>query len=180
MNTVYGNVTEAVSGDIAKPIGPTFTTTTYEYANLLHDLITGRSATGILPFLNETPIEWYSKRQKTVKTATYGSEFIAAWIATNQITDLRTTLCYLGVKILDKSIMFGDNQAVITSSTLPELPLNKRHNILSYHQVREAVALKMLYFKFVKSCDNTADILSKKVAGPQAWTFAYPLWFCAG
>ena len=114
------------------------------------------------------------------RQATYGSEFIAAWIATDQIIDLRTTLRYLGVKILDELFMFGDNQAVITSSTLPELPLNKRHNILSYHQVRKAVALKMLQFKFVKSCDNAANILSKNVPGPQAWTFAYPLLFCAG
>jgi hypothetical protein len=35
--------------------------------------------------LKQTPIEWFSKRQNTVKTATYGSEYVAARKATEQI-----------------------------------------------------------------------------------------------
>ena len=38
--------------------------------------------------LNKTPIEYFSKKQGTVETATYGSEFVAARIATEQIIDL--------------------------------------------------------------------------------------------
>jgi cation transport regulator ChaC len=67
-------------------------TTTFEDANLMHDLITGRSCTGILHLVNQTPVEWFSKRQKTVETATYGSEFVAAKIATEQIMDLRLSI----------------------------------------------------------------------------------------
>ena len=44
-------------------------------------MITGRSVTGILHLVNGTPFEWYSKKQSTVETATYGSEFVAARIA---------------------------------------------------------------------------------------------------
>ena len=33
---------------------------------------------GMLYFVNQTPVEWFSKRQNTVETATYGSEFVAA------------------------------------------------------------------------------------------------------
>ena len=71
-------------------------TITYEDANLYHDMmITGRAVTGILHMINGTPVDWFSKRQDTVETATYGSEFVAARIATEQIIDLRTTLSYL-------------------------------------------------------------------------------------
>ena len=51
--------------------------TTYVDANLMHDVITGRSVSGIIHMLNKTPIEWFCKRQNQVETATYGSEFMA-------------------------------------------------------------------------------------------------------
>jgi len=39
--------------------------------------ITHRSHTGVLLFVNQAPILWYSKSQNTVETSTFGSEFIA-------------------------------------------------------------------------------------------------------
>jgi hypothetical protein len=65
------------------------TLTHYVDANLFHDLITGRSVTGILHLVNKTPIDWYSKKQATVETATYGSEYVAARTCVEQIMDLR-------------------------------------------------------------------------------------------
>ena len=60
-------------------------------------MLTGRSVTGILHFCNQTLVDWYSKRQACVQTASFGSEFVAARIATDQIIDFRNTLRYLGV-----------------------------------------------------------------------------------
>jgi hypothetical protein len=57
----------------------------------------------ILHFLNKFPIDWYSKKQATVKTATYGSEYISARTCVDQIVDLQTTLRYLGIPIRDVS-----------------------------------------------------------------------------
>jgi hypothetical protein len=107
-------------------------------------MLTGRSVTGILHLCNQTLIEWYSKRQATVETATFGSEFTAARIAVDQIIDLRTTLRYLGVPVHKKSFMFGDNQSVVINSTIPYSSLNKRHNALAYHRVREMIAADIL------------------------------------
>ena len=75
--------------------------------------------------INGMQVDWFSKRQDTVETATYGSEFVAARITTKQIIDLRTTLRYLGVPIKGKAYMFGDNQSVITSSTIPHSHISK-------------------------------------------------------
>ena len=86
------------------------TTVHYVDVNLHHDLVTGRSVTAILHIVNGTPMDWYSKRQATVETATYGSEFVAVRIAVDQIVDLKYTLVYLGVPIRSKSFMFGDNK----------------------------------------------------------------------
>jgi hypothetical protein len=56
--------------------------TVYVNADDAHDLVTRRLITGILVMLNNTSIRWVSKRQKTVETSTYGSELVAARIAT--------------------------------------------------------------------------------------------------
>jgi hypothetical protein len=138
--TVYGNVTDKLPHDMPTPKGKPLCMTTFEDANLLHDHVTGRSAMGILHFVNQTPIEWFSKRQNTVETATYGSEFVVAKTATEQIIDLRYTLCMLGVPLDGKSWMFGDNESVVKSSMIPQSNLMKRHNALAYHRICEAIA----------------------------------------
>jgi hypothetical protein len=82
----------------------------------MHNIATGRSVTGILHLVNKSPIEWYSKKQATVETATYGSEFVTARVCVEQIIDLRNTLPFLGVLVREKRYMFGDNKSVVDSS----------------------------------------------------------------
>ena len=60
-HSVYGNMTEKIPEDIPKPSGKHVVTTHYEDVNLLHDIMTGRSVTGILHFINKTTFDWYSK-----------------------------------------------------------------------------------------------------------------------
>jgi hypothetical protein len=143
--SVYGKVKEEIPHNIPEPLGNSVVSTHYGDANLLFDMITGRAVTGILHFLNETLVDWYSKCQATVETATYGSEFVAARIATNQIINIRTTLQYLGVPIDGPSHLFGDNASVIINSSIPHSSLEKRHNTLSYHRVREAIAILVMW-----------------------------------
>jgi hypothetical protein len=98
-SSVHGDVKEIIPTDILEPKGKYVTLSHYFDANLYHDMVTGRSITAILHFLNQTPMDWYSKKQATVETATFGSEFIAARTTINQFVDLRTTLHYLSIPI---------------------------------------------------------------------------------
>jgi hypothetical protein len=120
-----------------------------------------RSVTAILHFLNQTLVDWYSKKHATVKTATFGSEFIAARTTIDQIVDLRTTLRYLGIPIQEKSYVFGDNKTVINASLTPHAKLHKRHNALSFHHVREEFASKYVTIFHLPGEYNPANILSK-------------------
>ena len=79
----------------------------------MYDVITGRSVTVTLHFFNLTPGNWYSMRQATVENATYGSEFVAAETASAQIIEIRQTLRYMGVPIMSKAYMFGDNNLLL-------------------------------------------------------------------
>ena len=179
--TVYGKVTEQIPDDIPEALGKAVRMTAYVDANLYHDMVTGRALTAVLHLINQTPVDWFCKRQATVETATFGSEFVAARIAVDQIIDLRNTLRYFGVPIDGKTYMFGDNQSVITNSTLPHSQLNKRHNALSYHRVREAVSCKtLLGFYHVTGDKNPADILSKHWGYAQVHTQLQALLFWMG
>jgi hypothetical protein len=175
--TTYGDVKEIIPDDIPEPLGKEVISTTYVDANLYHCMVTGRSVTGILHFVNGTVIDWYSKKQSTVETATYGSEFVAAKTAVDQIIDLRITLRYLGVPIKGKAYLFGDNESVIKSSTVPHSCLKKRHCALSFHRVREAIASNMLIFQHLAGDKNPADILSKHWGYQQVWQVLRPVLF---
>jgi hypothetical protein len=129
-------------------------------ANLII-MTTSRSVTRILHLANKTPIEWYSKKQATVEKATYGSEFVAARICVEQIIDVRNTLRYLGVPIRDESFMFGDNKSIVDSSMQLNAKLHKRHTMLSFHRVREAIAAGIVTFLSKSEVDNPANIFRK-------------------
>jgi hypothetical protein len=178
--SVYGKVKERIPEDAPVPRGRYVVTSSYVDANLYHDHINGRALTGILHFLNATPIDWYSKRQATVETATYGSEFVAAKTAVDQIIDLRTTLRYLGVPIRSKSFLFGDNRSVVDSSTLPQSPLKKRHHALAYHRVREAIAAEYIAFYWIDGPKNPSDVLSKHWAFQAVWPMLKSILFWRG
>ena len=138
--SVYGDVHEILPDDMPEPLGKAVTTTTTMDASLNHCFATGKSLTGCLHFVNKTDVDWYSKIQAAAETATYGLEFVDAKTATEQIMDIRQTLRYLGAPITTKSFLFGGNRSVVTSATLPHSTLTKRHNILAFHRVREAIA----------------------------------------
>ena len=57
--------------------------------------------TGVILYINRAPIIWYSKRQNTVESSTFGSEFIAMKIAVELIEGLRYKLRMMGVPIKD-------------------------------------------------------------------------------
>ena len=135
--------------------------TVYKDADHAHDLVTRRSVTGVLMFLNNMPITWLSKRQKTVETSTYGSELVAARMATELIIEYRYTLRTFGVPIDGPTLLLGDNMSVLLSTSVPSSQLRKKHNAIAYHRVREAIAGGIIRFAKVLSADNYADVLTK-------------------
>ena len=153
----YGNVTEEIPKDAPKPLGKPVVTYTYVDANLWHDFITGRALTAILHFINGTYFDWYTRRQATVETLTFGSEFVASRTAVEQIMDNRLMLRYLGVPLKGATHLFGDNQSVVVNATVPHSQLKKRHVALLYHRVREAIVSKTITFHHVPGDRNYSD-----------------------
>jgi hypothetical protein len=85
----YQDAGEAIPKDLSPEKGPRVRMTVNVDADHAYDLVTRRSITGILVMLNNTPIRWISKHQKTVETSTYGSELVASRIATGFTLEVR-------------------------------------------------------------------------------------------
>ena len=159
------------------PRGPPVRITVCKDADHAHDLVTRRSVTGTLLFLNNAPVKWISKRQKTVETSTCGSELVAGKVATELVMEHRTALRMMGAKLDGPALMLGDNNSVVLSCTMPNSVLKKKHNAVSWHSVREAIAGGMMKFAHIPSEMNCADILTKPLPGPQFRELVTPLLF---
>src|SRR5210317_2582033 len=77
-DSVYRNPREDIPTDALTPLGLPVILTHYVDANLYHCMLTGGSVTGIIHMINGTPIDAFSKKQSTVETATYGSEYVCS------------------------------------------------------------------------------------------------------
>jgi hypothetical protein len=123
--------------------------------------------TGALLLVNNTPLQWLSKRQPTVEISTYGSELIATRIAVDMIVEVRYKLRMLGVPISGSSLLLGDNMSVVLNTTIPGSPLKKKHLGCAYNRVREAIAAGIVDYAHVESKSNIADILTKPLPNQQ-------------
>jgi hypothetical protein len=163
----YGDVQEAIPPNAPQPRGKSLKMTCFVDADHAGNLATRRSQTGVLIFLNKAPIVWYSKRQNTVETSTFGSEFVALKVATEMIEGLRYKLRMFGIPIEGSTDVFCDNQSVVTNSSVPESMLSKKHNAICYHRVREACAAGTIRVAKEDTETNLADLFSKPLPTPR-------------
>ena len=161
----YPDAHEELPPNMPEPLGSSVRISCYVDADHAHCTMTRRSVTGIILFVNNMPIKWVSKRQSTVESSTYGSELVAARIATDMIVEMRYYLRMLGVQVHGKSFLFGDNKSVVLNTTTPSSMLKKKHNAIAYHRVREAAAAGIVQFVHIESENNPADICTKSL-GP--------------
>jgi hypothetical protein len=154
----YPDSGEEISKDLPEK-GPRVRMTVYvdAYAN---DLVTIISITGILVMLNNTPIRWISKRQKTVETSNYGSELVASKIATELILEIRYMLRSLEVSLDGPELILGDNMSVVLCNTVPSSVLKKKYNAIAYHRVGESIAARIM--KLHTSISKKMSVICRK------------------
>ena len=87
---------EAIPPNMPKPCGNSVSTHCCVDANPAGNKVTRRSQTGILIFVNKASIIAFSKRQNTVETSTFGSEFTALKNAVELVKALCTSYACLG------------------------------------------------------------------------------------
>jgi hypothetical protein len=147
-------------------------------ADHAHCEVTRRSVTGTLVFVNSTPIRWLLKMQKTVETSTYGSELVAARIATDIALELRYNNRMMGFELDGPVNMFVDNQSVILNTTVPSFQLKKKIHACTYHRIREMICCRTIRFIHCQSIYNAAEVLTKPLGGSLHRSLVNPM-LCA-
>ena len=61
--------------------------------------------------------------------------------------------------------VFCDNQGVVKNASVPESVLQKKHNVINYHAVREAVAAGIIRVGKEDGTTNLSDLLTKVITG---------------
>ena len=173
--SIYGEVEEELPPKMPKPHGNKVVISAFVDANHAGNVVTRRSHTGIIIFVQNAPIIWYSKRQNTVEAATFGSEFVALRICKEMIVALRTKLRLFGVPIDGPANVFCDNRGVVKNASIPESTLMKKHNSINYHAVREAAAAGILRVGKEDGETNLADLLTKILTATKRWFLCHNL-----
>ena len=118
-------------------------------------------------YINSAPIIWYSKRQNTIESSTFGSEFVALRVASELIISFRYKLRMFGIPLDGPATVFCDNEAIYNNSTFAESTLKKKHNSICFHRVRECVAAGIIAVHKVGTDHNLEDMLTKALPGPK-------------
>jgi hypothetical protein len=164
----YPDAEEQLPENMPTPYGRKARITVYVDADHAHDVVTRRSVTAILLFINNTPVRWYSKKQRTVETSTYGAELVAARIAMDMIIEMRFILRMLGVPIDGPALLLGDNNSVVLNTSIPS----------SVQKQSESSPLHRHLYALVDGCWLGIRTLVT-IAGPKNLTLSYlrsPCW----
>ena len=84
------------------------------------------SHTGIIMFIQNEPIVWFSKRKNTFKADTIGSELFALRICKYLIVVLKYKLRGFGVILEGRKYIFCDNHGVVKNISIPESVLHQK------------------------------------------------------
>jgi hypothetical protein len=163
----YPGAEDPIPPNMPQPRGKSVVVSYYVDADHASCRVTRRSHMGVLILVNQSPILWLSKRQNTVETSTFGSEFIALKCAVEMMEGLRYKLQMLGVPLEGLANVFCDNESVVKNSSMPESTLKKRHNAIAYHHCREAQGAGIICFAFEPGKTNITDLFTKLLPAPR-------------
>jgi hypothetical protein len=166
----YGECREELPSNMPKPRGVAFTLRAFVDSDHAGDVATRRSRTGFVIFLNSAPIYWFSKKQTSVETSSFGSEFIAMKQCCEYIRGLRYKLRMMGIPVEGPAYIFGDNQSVLANTSRPHSTLKKKSSSIAYHFVREGVAKDEWRTTYIDTHHNPPDMLTKSLAGGEKRT----------
>ena len=125
--------------------------------------ITRHSRTRFLVYLNCAPIYWWSKKQNSVESSSFGSKFIAMKQCCEYVCGLRYKLRMMGISCDDPTFINGDNQSVLDNTTIPDSMLKKKFQSLAYHFVQEGAAWDEWQMTYINTHENEADLLTRQL-----------------
>ena len=105
------------------------------------DKVFCRFRSGFLIYVNTALVQCFMKKQSTVETSLFGTEFVTMKQGIDALRDLRYKLRMMGIPIFGPSYIYGDNMSVVHNTSRPESVLRNKSNSVCYHALHESVAI---------------------------------------
>ena len=154
-------MSEVLPDNIPQPRGMGFTMSAMVDADHAADTTSRKSRTGFLAFLNCALMHWMSKKQASVESSSFGSDFMAVKKCTECPRGLRFKLRMMGAPVEGPAHIHGDNQSVLANTSIPDSTLKKKSQSIVHYFVRVGVACDKWRKAHVNTHDNPADLLTK-------------------
>ena len=133
----------------------------YSDSSLTVDDDDGRSVTGHIFYLNDSPITWCSQKQESVALSSCEAEFMAATEAAKQAIWLQELLSEITGGECEAVTIRVDNKSAISLSKNPVFHGRSKHIHRRYHFIRECVENGQVEVEHVSGSMQKADILTK-------------------
>ncbi|CAA7038223.1 unnamed protein product [Microthlaspi erraticum] len=121
----------------------------------------GKSTTGHIFYLGESPITWCSQKQETVALSSCEAEFMAGTEAARQAIWLQDLLGEITGTTRERVVIRIDNQSAIALTKNPVFHGRSKHIHTRYHFIRECVENEQIEVEHVPGEKQKADILTK-------------------
>lgn len=164
---VYGDLREEIPADAPAPRGMGISITALCDASHASNKVTRRSHTGFVIYGNCAPLVWFSKKQATIESSTFGGEFVALRLCVESVIALRFKLRMFGVPVEGPTSIFCDNASVVNCTASVEGRLSKKHMAICYHRVRDCCAQGICRVAKIAGEVNVADLFTKVLDTPR-------------
>ncbi|XP_048593288.1 secreted RxLR effector protein 161-like [Brassica napus] len=124
----------------------------------------GKSTTGYIFCIGETPISWCSQKQEVVALSSCEAEYMAATEATKQAIWLQELMSEITGSEEKKTVIRVDNKSAIALAKNPVFHRRSKHIHKRFHFIRECVERGLIDVEHVAGTKQKADILTKALA----------------
>ncbi len=133
-----------------------------------------RCTTGYVITINEAPIVWRTRRQTIIALSSAESEYVALSDCAKYLSWTRKLYWEVAKKepwtervSFDVRRVYCDSTAAKSLTETKKISVRGKHIDLRAHHVKELLFNNIIQLIHVRSCENTADLLTKILALPR-------------
>jgi hypothetical protein len=122
---------------------------------------TQNSTSGGVILYKGCPVQWWSRRQKSVAASTAEAECFAAALATRECVYVRDLLDDLGFGVTAPTPLFLDSKSALDLAADPVAFKKTKHILRHAYELRDRVARMLYEPRYVPTADQLGDIFTK-------------------
>ena len=117
--TVYVDASPDRPPNITKPQSQGFIVIAHVHSEHAGDTVTRRPRTGFFIYCNNALVYWIYKKQGSIESSSFGSEFVTMKAWTEYIWGLKFKIQMMSIQCDLSAFIYGDNQSILANKTMP-------------------------------------------------------------